>query len=87
MIPALPANDVVLIAIPGSRHVSRVRRCSCSTCRHSSVRSGRDARACSTPSIWLHGLIPCSHCQGGHQNLRPIDSVTEECVLDDGAHL
>jgi hypothetical protein len=33
MSPALPTNDVVLMAFPGSRHISRVRRCSCSACR------------------------------------------------------
>jgi hypothetical protein len=46
MSPALPTNNVVSMAIPGSRHVSRVRRCSCSACRQSPCGPGRDAPAC-----------------------------------------
>jgi len=46
MSPALPTNNVVFMAIPGSRHVSRVRRRSCSACRQSPCGPGRDAPAC-----------------------------------------
>jgi len=50
MSPALPTNDVVLMVIPGSHHVSRVRRWSCSACRQS--RCGPVAMLLPAPIAW-----------------------------------